>query len=372
MPSINLTTRFSGKVDEVITNGALSTASINTDYSFVGAQTVKVYSFDTVEMNDYVRSGSNRYGTPEELGDNVQEMTMSQDKAFTFTVDKGNASDTEPGVREAGKQLRRQIDLQIIPMLDQYRFTKIANAAGHKFYATTALTASTAYAAFLAANEAIDEEDVPADGRICNASPAFLNLIKQDPNFIKSGDLSQRTLFNGQVGEIDGVAIIKVPSKRLPAGLLFEITHPMACTAPVKINEYKLHTDPPGISGMLAEGRVYHDAFVLNNKARMISAYYGGGENALTLAAAAGASSTKSVVTVTGNTAGGTLVYKGDYASAATAGAAVDIGDDVSGFTAFPSDGICTTASGKFIAVAVKDGNGKCVASGVVAAVVGS
>jgi N4-gp56 family major capsid protein len=372
MPSINLTTRFSGKVDEVINNGALSTPSINKDYSFVGAQTVKVYSFNPVALNDYSRSGTSRYGTPEELGDSVQEMTMSQDKAFTFTIDKGNATDTEPGVREAGKQLRRETDLAIIPELDKYRFTKIANAAGHKFYATTALTASTAYAAFLAANEAIDEADVPSTGRICNASPKFLTLIKQDSNFIKSGDLSQRTLFNGQVGEIDGVAIIKVPSSRLPAGLLFEITHPMATTAPVKINEYKLHTDPPGISGMLAEGRVYHDAFVLNNKARMISAYYGGGENALTLSAAAGSSSTKSKVTVTGNTAGGTLVYKGDYASAATAGGAVDIGDDVTGFTAFPSDGQCTTASGKYIAVAVKDGDGKCVASGVIAAVVGS
>ena len=168
------------------------------------------------------------------------------------------------------------------------------------------------------------------------------------------------------------MAIIKVPAKRLPAGLHFEITHPMACTAPVKINEYKLHTDPPGLSGMLAEGRVYHDAFILNNKARMIAAYYGGGENTLKLTAAAGASSTKSVVTVTGNITGGTLVYKGDYASESTAGQAVDIGDDVSSFTAFPSDGVCTTASGKYIAVALKDKDNKCVASGVIAAVVGS
>lgn len=297
---------------------------------------------------------------------------MSQDKAFTFTIDKGNAADTEPGVREAGKQLRRETDLEIIPMLDLYRFTTIATNAAHKYYAATALTTSTAYKAFLDANEAIDDEDVPATGRICNASPAFLNLIKQDSNFIKAGDLSQRTLFNGQVGEIDGVAIIKVPKKRLPAGLLFEITHPMACTAPVKINEYKLHTDPPGISGMLAEGRVYHDAFILNNKARMISAYYGGGEGALTLAAVAGSSSTKSVVTVTGNTAGGTLVYKGDYASEATAKTGAAIGTNVSGWTAFPSDGAVTTASGKYIAVAVKDSDNKVVASGVVAAVVGA
>lgn len=370
--AVNLTVRFSGKVDEVINNGALSTPSINKDYEFVGAKTVKVYSFSSVPLNDYSRTGSNRYGTPQELQDTVQELTMTQDKSFTFTIDKGNASDTEPGVREAGKQLRRETDLEIIPTLDQYRFTKIAVGAGHKFYASTALTTSTAYKAFLDANQAIDDEDVPATGRICNASPAFLNLIKQDTNFVKSGDLSQKTLFTGQVGEIDGVAIIKVPAKRLPAGLLFEITHPMACTAPVKINEYKLHTDPPGLSGMLAEGRVYHDAFILNNKARMISAYYGGGENALTLTAAAGSTSTKSKVTVTGNTVGGTLVYKGDYASEATAKSGAAIGTNVSGWTAFPSDGVVTTADGKYIAVALKDSANKVVASGVVAAVVGS
>ena len=137
--SVNLTTRFSGKVDEVINNGALSTPSINKDYSFVGAQTVKVYSFAAVPLNDYTRSGSNRYGTPSELEDTVQEMTMSQDKSFTFTIDKGNASDTEPGVREAGKQLRRETDLAIIPMLDKYRFTKIADNAKHVFVNTSGL-----------------------------------------------------------------------------------------------------------------------------------------------------------------------------------------------------------------------------------------
>ena len=81
--------------------------------------------------------------------------------------------------------------------------------------------------------------------------------------------------------------------------------------------------------------------------------------------------STHSVVTITGgNAAGGTLVYKGDYASSATASGAIDFGDDVSGWTAFPADGVVTTASGKYIAVAVKDGDNKVVASGVVAEVI--
>ena len=367
----NLAVKYSSKIDETIINGALSAGSVNQDYDFVGAKTVKVYSFNPVTMNDYTRSGSNRYGDPSELDDSVQELTLSKDRSFTLTIDKGNKLDSPDGVRDAAKALRRQIDEVIIPELDTYRFTKIANGAGHKFYATTALTASTAYKAFLDANEAIDDADVPAGGRVCNASPAFINLIKQDANFVKSADMSQEMLVKGQIGEIDGVAIVKVASSRLPAGLLFEITSKDACVAPVKIEDYKIHDNPPGISGMLVEGRVYYDAFILNKKAKMISAYYGGGEEGLTLSAAAGASSTKTVITVTGRTTGGTLVYK-DYSSSSTAANAVDIGDDLSSFTAFPSDGICTSASGHYVAVAVKDADGKCVASNTVAAVVGA
>lgn len=368
--AVNLAEKYSAKVDEVIKNGAQSAPSVNNDYDFVGVKAVKVYSFDPVEMNDYVRSGTNRYGTPEELPDTTQEMILTQDRSFTFTIDKGNRIDTPAGVREAGKALRRQVDLVIQPEIDKYRFTKIAENAGHVFFDTEGVTASTAYSLFLKANEAIDEADIPSAGRVCNCSPQFLNLIKQDDAFIKSGDLSQNMLVKGQIGEIDGVAIIKVATSRLPAGCLFEITHAAATVAPVKLEEYKIHEDPPGISGQLAEGRVYYDAFVLNKKKDMISVVYGN-TGSLTLTATAGSSSTKSKVKVVGNTAGGTLVYKGDFASAATAKAEIDVGDDVSNWTEFPSDGEVTTANGKYIAVAVKV-DGKCVSGGTVAAVVGS
>ena len=36
--------------------------------------------------------------------------------------------------------------------------------------------------------------------------------------------------------------------------------------APVKLTEYKIHTDAPGISGWLVEGRIRYDAFVLDQK----------------------------------------------------------------------------------------------------------
>ena len=50
------------------------------------------------------------------------------------------------------------------------------------------------------------------------------------------------------------------------------LCHPVACVAPVKLEDYKIHEDPPGISGSLVEGRVCYDAFILENKKKAI--YY--------------------------------------------------------------------------------------------------
>ncbi|MCI6998042.1 MAG: hypothetical protein MR936_14995 [Eubacterium sp.] len=40
----------------------------------------------------------------------------------------------------------------------------------------------------------------------------------------------------------------------------------------VNLEDYKVHQDPPGISGPLVDGRICYDAFVLDNKAKAI--YY--------------------------------------------------------------------------------------------------
>ena len=51
----------------------------------------------------------------------------------------------------------------------------------------------------------------------------------------------------------------------------FVILNPIAMVSPIKLQDYKIHDNPPGISGWLVEGRIRYDAFVLNNKADAIS-----------------------------------------------------------------------------------------------------
>lgn len=362
--AINLATKYSSKVDEIIKNGALSDGGVNKEYDFVGAQSVKVYSVGTVPLNNYNSSGTNRYGVPTELEDTLQEMTMSQKKSFTFTIDKTNAVDSPEGVRDAARALRRELDLVVIPTIDTYRFQVMSDNAYTKNY--TAVSASTAYTAFLAANEAIDEVEMPQQGRIAYVTPKFYNFLKLDSNFTKACDIAQGKLISGQVGEVDGVAVIKVPSVRMPAGASFIITHAMATTAPTKIYEYKIHADPPGLAGHLVEGLFYYDAFVLSNKSKAIAVNFGE-LGTLTATMTASATAGKGVVSVTGNTNGGKLVYK--TASSVTA---ATLGGDVSGWTDLPADGEISATSGHKVAVAVSVGGKAVAASAAITVAVGS
>ena len=263
MGVINYADKYSNILDEKFKVESKSDIAVNQDYDFVGAKTVKIQSVNTVELSNYTRSGSNRYGTPNELDNAIQEMTMSQDKSFTFTIDKMNEDETN-GALNAGKALNRQIRERVIPAVDAYRFGVMANNAGHK--ETLTLSASNVYGAIVDATSYLDDREVPMDGRILVVTSATYGLMKKSKDIVMETEVGMDMKIKGVIGSLDGMTIVKVPSNRLPEGFQFLITHRIATTAPVKLAEYKIHTDAPGISGSLVEGRVYYDAFVLDNK----------------------------------------------------------------------------------------------------------
>lgn len=262
--AVDYASKYAQKIDERFALNSLTNSAVNQDYDFVGVKTVNVYSIGTAAMGDYSRSGSTRYGTPTDLDQTVQELTLAKDRSFTFVIDKGNFNDTQM-TAQAGEALNRQLLEVVIPEIDMYRLAKIAEGAGTKS-AAAAITKSNAYSAFLDAQEALTDNKVPQGGRVCFCSAAFFKFIKQDESFIKASDIAQTALINGQVGAVDGVPLIVIPKSYMPENTDFIITVPQACTAPMKLAEYKIHEDPPGINGWLVEGRVYYDAFVLDNK----------------------------------------------------------------------------------------------------------
>ena len=236
-----------------------------------------MYSIPVATMNDYVRSGSNRYGNPEDLTRNLQELVVTKDRGFTFVIDKGDKIQSMD-VSDAGAALARQIREVIVPEFDTYCFKTLATAAQNAGgYATTAVTKSNAYEMFLAGQEWLGDHNVPLNGRVAFCSYHFANLMMQDPAFIKYSDKSQDMVTKGILGEIDGIKVVKVASNKLPAGAAFILTHAEAAVGPEQLNEYKIHDNPPGYSGWLVEGRVIYDCFVLNEK--RYGVYYHGGQS---------------------------------------------------------------------------------------------
>lgn len=269
--AIDLATKFSPKVDERFSTESKTSLVTNKEYDFIGAHSIKIYSVGVAEMNNYNRNPENgglaRYGTPKDLTAEATEVSMEKDRSFTFTIDKMDEDETL-GALNAGKALARQLREVVIPEVDTYTYKKMADNAGTKV--TKSITDENAYTSIVDANEVLDDNEVPMEGRVCTCTPAFYAHLKKDKDAILETEIGQDMRIRGVIANMDGTSIQKVPSKLLPTGQHFLLAHPIATTQAIKLAEYKIHTNAPGVSGSLVEGRIYYTAFVRTNKAKAI------------------------------------------------------------------------------------------------------
>ena len=272
--AISLVTEFQPHVDELFTTGSKKSLLTNNEFNWTGAHTVKVYKVSTSKMNDYKRnpeegfSGS-RYGNVEDLDATTEEFTLTKDRSFTFAIDRLDTDETKQQV-EAANALARQQREVIIPEVDQHVYKVMCENAGTK--ASVELTADNIYDEIIKANAVLDNAEVPDAERYLVVMPDTLLLMKKNPLIESNSDIGQELRVKGVVATIDGMNVVKVPANRVPVNFGFMLCHPVATVAPTKLEDYKIHKDPPGISGDLVEGRIVYDAFVLNNKKMAI--YY--------------------------------------------------------------------------------------------------
>lgn len=263
--AINLHEKYAKQIQAKFVKESFITGMLTNSYSFSGVKTVKISTPITVPMVDYKRSGANRYGTPEEMQDVVQEMTLTQDKSFTLTIDKGNNAD-QNGIKEAGKMLSLQIAEQAVPTMDKYCFAKLAQMAGKVVGNATAISKSNVCERITAGTTYMDDAEVPQDGRTLYVTSDTYAKLRLSDEFQKCDGMLEKSLAKGQVGTYDNMRVVKVPAGRWPKNVNFIIVHKSAGCAPVKLNDTKFHKDPPGISGNLLEGRQYYDLFVFGAK----------------------------------------------------------------------------------------------------------
>lgn len=271
--AIELAVQFQENVDELFSTESKTSLLTNKDYTWDGASTIKVYSVSTVEMQDYGRGGPaegnwSRYGPVEGLDATTQAMTLRKDRSFTFAVDRLDADETKQAV-QAASALARQMREVCIPEVDAWVLGQMCEKAGQK-PATKALTAANIYEMIIEAGSALDNAEAPETGRVLLVTPDVYLLMKKCKDIMLETDIGADMRLRGVISNLDGMGIVKVPAARLPEGFGFMIAHPVATVAPMKLEEYQVHQNPPGISGDLVEGRLNYDAFVLNNKADAI------------------------------------------------------------------------------------------------------
>ena len=226
---------------------------LTTKYKFEGAKGVIIEEPQTVEMQDYTRTGTHRYGTPTEVQYYAQEMIMGQDKSFSLTIDKGNQKDRSAKAYGA-EVMRKQVVERAIPMQDAHSLYVLAHKAGTIVGNATALEKGNVVERIFDAGVALDDAEFPTEDRTLFVSSNVYKLIKLSEEFSKVDKLAEKSLTKGLVGYLDNMKVIKVPKKRWPANVNFILVHKSAGTAPTKIKDAKMYLDAPGISGYLLEG----------------------------------------------------------------------------------------------------------------------
>lgn len=247
------------KTNAIVNNGM--------EMSFEGVNIVTIYNIDVVAETDYVRSGTMRYGQLNELGDGVQSFILSQDKAFSISIDRGNREDSKM-VLAIDEAVDRQVREVSVPVVDIYRLGILAAYAVANSQSTTvAITAANAFTQILAARTALQEAKVNLDDIVVYVTPPVEAFLWLDPLFKTACDRTNADRATGVIGTVMGMTIVTCPTSYYIANFGFMLVSKKVLVAPTKFTEIKTGDGFPfGISGMVAFGRRYYDAFIPTNK----------------------------------------------------------------------------------------------------------
>ncbi|WP_054252381.1 hypothetical protein [Neofamilia massiliensis] len=267
--AIDLATQYLPYVDEQFTTESKMALISNRDFDFTGANTVKVYKINTAQLNNYDRDGEgkygfSRYGKIENLGGSTEEFIINNDKSFTFAIDRLDEDETKRNL-QAASALARQIREVVIPHSEHSAIAKILAGAGTKAEALK-LTKENIYDEILKANSVLDEANVPTYGRVLLVNAKTYMLLKQNKDFLMSTDIAQDMKIKGVIAMVDGLTVVRLSESVCPDNFGFALVHPSAIVFVQKLESYRIHENPPGISGALVEGRIVFDTFILDNK----------------------------------------------------------------------------------------------------------
>lgn len=272
-------TQLEQKYSRELTSSALTTQNT----IFMNAKTIKIPRLDLAGYKDHSRAGGwNRQA----ISNDFELKVLQHDRDVEFYVDAMDVDETNL-ILSAANITNVFVTEQAIPELDKYRYSKIYSeyVALGKTPDTTVPTLDNVLQIFDAMMKAMDEAEVPLEGRKLYVTPTIMELLKQ-ANDLRRVVLVQQAggAVNRAVRSLDDVEMVMVPSSRMKTAYDFTdgavpavgakqinmiLVHPSSVIAPIKHSAIYLW--PPGShtggDGYLYQNRIYTDLFLIERKA---------------------------------------------------------------------------------------------------------
>ena len=282
--SIAYAQRFVPIIDSIYKNGSV-TAGMDaaTKPDFSGVNEVKVLKVSTTGLGDYSRATGYPKG---DVTAAWETMKLTEERGKEITVDRMDDEETLGLV--FGTVTGEFMRLHVIPELDAYRFAKYARAPGFSTAAAAKLDKDTIIPAFDEAARQMDEDEVPQEGRVLYISSDLKPVLNSALTRMYGSDAAVNTTLNGY----NGMTIKYVPKTRFYTGITlndgstnwgygkassasdinFMVVYPPAILQVEKLALPKIFTpdENQDKDEWKFQFRLYHDAFVYENKAKGI------------------------------------------------------------------------------------------------------
>jgi hypothetical protein len=283
MPNaINYATKYQNELDQVLVQQALSAELETPQVNWLNAKSFQVPSVSVTGYKPHSRNGGFNRG---DVDVTHEVYTLGFDRDIEFFVDQADVDESAQAA-SAANITRTFTTEHSAPEMDAYRFSKLATkAVAESNTAEAALTKSTVYGALKAAILPLRKYG-PAN-IVVYVSSEVMDLLEQADNFTRQITVQGGGpgVLESRITAIDGVRLVEVWDAArfhtafdftegfVPAigakAINFLIVAKPAIIAKAKIASIYLfqpgqHTEG---DGYLYQNRLYHDLFVMKNKA---------------------------------------------------------------------------------------------------------
>ena len=254
---------------------------------FIGSDPVNLYTMSLAGLGNYSRNAGFVTGS---VTGGWEPYKLTQDRGRSFMVDVMDNDETMG--MAFGTLAGEFIRTQVTPEIDAYRFAKYAGTSGISSGTPADITVGTTDVPSLIqeAETIMGDDEVPEEGRILFISEtAYAGLKDKITRYVQNGERGIETA----IDYYDGMRVIKVPKGRFNTGITLNdglsagetkggFTVPASTSYPINfmiihpsaVVQIAKHVVPRIFSPQVNQSadawkfdyRIYHDAFVENNK----------------------------------------------------------------------------------------------------------